>query len=377
VAYASAYNFKNNPAICQYDFSSTTTSPTLDNRNEKQVVDLSNCASALRGVGRINGYLDDVTVSADDQTFGLLTGTTEGQGSSGVTYIVIWNRTKGCRVWNTATREVTGDYSQAPSGRIHIPDEFVAHNARISKNGKYVAVDVASCLNSSCKKAGVQMHYWKIATLTVTEQPLSPNGCGHQAIGYNSVVNKCNTNAIHNGIYIRKIAKPSSSTSLPTTYPLGTSNNGAHLSWNTDNSRDNNPVLASFKLSSFVVTDAWDNEILAVATDGSGTVWRLAHTYGTNQAAMSFAAKEAIGIPSQDGEYYFISTDWDGLLGNSDLTSSACKVDASSGTCRADVFVAILPKVSREAPGKPSPTIGSATSPIVQQANVLKQTNSR
>jgi hypothetical protein len=245
-------------------------------------------------------------------------------------------------VWNTGTGAVTGNYGGAPTGTIGTPDQFILHNVRLGKSGAYVNVDADSCLNAACTSDNVQLYFWQINSLNVTEQTLNEaTGCGHDATGYNVSVNKCNTSAELNGMFFRKIASPETSISSPKTYPPGSSDNNAHLSWNNDNATDTAPFLVSFGLDSFSVTNAWDNEILGVATDGSGTVYRFAHTYATNQSPV-FAAADAIGDVSADGNYYFWTTDWDGMLGQHGGASESCDV---ATTCRSDVFVALLKPV--------------------------------
>jgi hypothetical protein len=338
-AYSLTFNASNDPVICQYNFSSPTVGPTWGTADVSQLVDLASCAPALAGGDGGDAYLGDVTVSADDQTFAALVGTTGGQGSSGVVYTVIWNRTNGCRVWNTSTGAVTGAYGGAPAGTVSTPDQFILHNVRISKGGQYVKVDADSCINTSCTNDGVQLYFWQINSLNVTTQLVDSTGCGHDATGYNQSVNKCDVGPSEpNGLFIRPISNPNAYTSLPETYPASQVDNGAHLSWNNDNSTDTSPFFAAFAASSFAVTNAWDNEILGVATDGSGTVYRFAHTYDTNQSSV-FSAEDAIGDVSADGKYYFWTTDWDGMLGAYGGGSNSCSI---SSTCREDVFVALL-----------------------------------
>jgi Putative Ig domain len=341
IAYGLTFNAANDPVICQYDFSNPTVGATMANGNVSQLVDLASCVPALAGGDGGNAYEGDVSVSGDDQTFAAMVGTTSSQGSSGVVYAIVWNRTNGCRVWETDTGTVTGAYGGAPIGTIGTADTFILHNVRISKGGQYVKVDADSCLNTACTDDNVQLYFWQINSLHVTEQTLNdPTGCGHDATGYNASVNKCNTSSEANGLFIRQIASPATSTSLPATYPPGSSDNSAHLSWNNDNATDTSPFFASFALEtdSFKPVNAWDNEILGVATDGSGTVYRFAHTYDTNQSS-EFDAANAIGDVSADGKYYFWTTDWDGMLGAYGGGSNSCSISSS---CREDVFVALL-----------------------------------
>jgi hypothetical protein len=363
IAYGLTLNAANDPVICQYNFSSPTVGATMANGNVTQLVDLASCASVLAGGDGGDAYLGDVTVSGDDQTFAAMVGTTSSQGSSGVVYAVVWNRTNGCRVWETDTGNVTGAYGGAPTGTIGTADTLILHNVRITKSGTYLKVDANSCINSACNNDNVQLYFWQINSLNVTEQTLNDGtGCGHDAQGYNASVNKCNTSSEANGLFIREIASPGSGTSLPTTYPPGSSDNSAHLSWNNDSATDTTPFFASFALESgsFMPVDAWDNEILGVATNDSGTVYRFAHTYDTNQSPV-FAAANAIGDVSADGKYYFWTTDWDGMLGAYGGGSNSCSI---TSTCRSDVFVALLNPGGSQPP--PALSISTTTLPAGQ-----------
>ena len=78
------------------------------------------------------------------------------------------------------------------------------------------------------------------------------------------------------------------------------------------------------------------SEILAVSP-GSGTVTRLAHTFGTGQS-QRFTTKYAIGSVSQDGKFFLLSSDWMGTLG-SESGAPTCTIGTD---CRGDVFVVEL-----------------------------------
>jgi hypothetical protein len=150
-------------------------------------------------------------------------------------------------------------------------------------------------------------------------------------------VNKCEGSGDVNGLYSATFSAASTLTSLPVAYPSPDEGNGAHISWADDNSTDTAPFFAMFQngVNNFTATYAWDSELLGVSTNGSGVVYRFAHTYAT--AANSPYVPGAI---SQDGKYLLWTTDWDSMLGSTDGVSESC----TPGTnCRTDVFMAILP----------------------------------
>jgi hypothetical protein len=296
-----------------------------------QLVDLASCVPALSGI--TNGYVDDVTVSGDDQTFAALVSTTPGQGSSGAVYVVVWNRSKGCRVWNASTGVVTGDYGGAPTGTVSTSDKFVLHNVRLSKGGVWVRVGPQSCIGRCDANAN---YLWNISALSVT-LARDASSCGHLANGYGSLVNQCGFGGHAQNFIIRSAANPARAISMPMAFPPSESSWDTHSSWNNDSVTDTAPFFASQDPNQFAPVNAWDNEILGVATDGSGLVYRFAHTYATGKGGASyFNAQHAIGNVSADGKWYAWSTDWSGMLGNTNNSSSTCTLGAD---CRADVFL--------------------------------------
>jgi Cep192 domain 4/Abnormal spindle-like microcephaly-assoc'd, ASPM-SPD-2-Hydin len=343
-AYSTCFNSSNNPVIGTFNFTSTSTGPTVANGGITTVVDLSTCVSALTGVGP-STYLDDVTVSADDQTFATLGSTTAGQGSGGVIYVIVWNRTLGCRVWNTSTNVISGSYGSSPTGSASFTSDGVSpvytgpmtlHNVRLGLSGTWVKV------TPQAGPPGTLAAYtWQINTLNVYEMwNDSTYGCGQTAIGYSNMVNTCDGQSHHQAEWERPNNSTGSYTLLPATLPPDvTTMWDTHLSWNNDNASDTKPFLLTSDNGQFAPVQAWDNEILGVATDGSGTVYRFGHHYGTNQSQF-FDANNEIGNVSADGQYYIWTTDWDGMLGNTNGTDAACTIGTN---CRADVFMAILP----------------------------------
>jgi hypothetical protein len=336
--YAAAWNQRKDPVICSYDVRDTSSGPTLANGGIKQVVDLADCVPALAGTGT-STYLGEIGVSGDDQTVAAYPSATNGQGSG--TYVIIVNQKLGCRVWNTATGMVSGVYGGAPLGSVDIPDRFTVHNVRLSKAGTYAKVTIQNCMNNNCNSGLNQTYIWQVNSLTVLPiSTASPEyGGGHQAFGYNEWVNKGGSPASWNEQFDIRPASVTTPGFIPALYPSGPNSMDGHWSWNNDNSADTAPFLGTFSNgASFIPSQAWDDEIMAFAPDGSVS-WRFAHTYASNQSQF-FSAQYAIGNVSQDGSLYIWTTDWDGMLGNTNGTSAACTIGVN---CRADVFMAVLP----------------------------------
>ena len=59
-------------------------------------------------------------------------------------------------------------------------------------------------------------------------------------------------------------------------------------------------------------TRAWDDELIAVATDGSNQVWRFAHMHAVQTG---FYYTTPFAHVSPDGQYALINSNWGGTLG--------------------------------------------------------------
>jgi hypothetical protein len=353
VGYAESFLSNGDPAICAWNFSSTTTMPTYANGGVTKVVDLASCVPAMAGVG-FGTYTDDVSVSADDQTFAALGSTTGGQGSTGAVYVIVW--TNGCRAWNALTGVVTGGWG--PTGSINLTDRFYLHNVRLNKAGNTVKVTTNTCGPTAGGCTGnTNTYIWQISSLTVNRIINdSTNGCGHSVIGYLDTMNDCGSQYF--------ALRPFSSndqvgSSILSTYPSAFHYEDGHFSWSSGNSTDTSPVFAALYTGTFEATDAWDNEVLGLRTDGSGLAYRFFHNYITGLDTGNFGAEYGIGSVSQDGKYFLWGTDWDGMLGKIGGGSSSCTIGTN---CRADVFLAVLP-IHSTAPIDPAPPTGPPAAP--------------
>jgi hypothetical protein len=120
--------------------------------------------------------------------------------------------------------------------------------------------------------------------------------------------------------------------------------NDTHPNWNYDNATDRMPIV----VSSFVdgptayplmkIQCAWDHEIDAVASNGSGTTWRLAHNRASglaNPRSQPDSSYNALSMPvcSSDGHYCMWSTDWQSALGTQTYNTTIGGV-ACVGSCK-------------------------------------------
>ena len=269
-------------------------------------------------------------VSAGDGAFGVAFSNQGGQGTG--VYAVAYTVGHGCSVLNTRTGQVSGEWGA--SGSINIPDRWTIHNAKISKDGKWLIVAPQKCISSDCSKGP---YFWKIGTTTVNSCGTSGKCGGHWTEGYDHWVNNDNS-PLGNQVIRHFSDSEAAPGDLTNRLPEGISGPfDQHQSWNSADPNDSSPLLASTWSSISPFPAPWYNEIIGVATDGSGKVWRFAHSFITTRS-QTFSTQYAIGSVSQDGRFFLFSSDWMGTLG-SESGAHTCKIGKN---CRGDVFVVEL-----------------------------------
>jgi hypothetical protein len=181
---------------------------------------------------------------------------------------------------------------------------------------------------------------------------------GHVAMGFSHMVNPGGSGSDYS-LLIRPLSNLNQFKQLlPPEVTLPASMD-MHWSWNNADPNDSTPVCGSYSRSSFKLQgdgtlnpvtnpvlserQAWDREIVCVASSGKPRVWRFAHHRATG--ACNASAKDgscfgaiAIGNVSQDGKFFMFASDWNWSLG-SDRSGPGCP---TSGKCRTDVFIVEL-----------------------------------
>ena len=278
-------------------------------------------------VAGLSGTPEGLSISGDDAR---LTGVLRGSEEAAPNYIYVYDRNLGCRWYNTVTGEVGGRWGSV--GRIKTDARFHLQDARISRDGAYISIETTSC-STVCKP----YYIWALDTLEVQacieSQPVycrTP-----QAIGYNHLINN---GQVNDGVDLlkRSLGDPESFSYLikpslsPTQRELALS-----LSWNNARRDRLNPVMAStYRLDGNSAQRPWDNEVIAIRTDGVETrVWRFCHTRTT----VSSDRMAPRGTVSQDGQFFAFTSNWEG----------------SVGTERTDVFVVEL-RLSEPPPPGPN-----------------------
>jgi len=354
------------PCIAYYDL--TQSDPTNHSKfGPIAVKDLGADSACYPNGWTVDGHVvwaDPVTVSNDDQTFATAYSITGGQ-DTGVLFVV-WNRTNGCRWWETDNATIGGAWG--PTGSVVLnggaPDTFETHNARLSLDGTYLK----GASGGGCVGTCFTNYFWNIATLNVESS--STTKSGHSTIGYSHVVNSA-TCPWQSSIQWAPMGNltgnhcpntPGTSVCIAncggSSSPPNQSNWDTHLSWSNASSSDNNIFFGSSNVAKqSTPTQAWNNEVLGYDAAGSGTVWRFGRNYitavPTSSGNTSFSASVGVGSVSADGKWFAFASDWDCELGSN---TGGAEGTTSPYNCRADVFMLSLTGAGTAPAASVSPT---------------------
>jgi hypothetical protein len=246
-------------------------------------------------------------------------------------YVVAWKAGSGCRVYNTSTGIVSGDWG--PTGPVSVfygnsntpepTDEFYIRDIFANLTGEYALIGNGSCVsgNASCLSTAGAPYFWQVATTSVRK---SQNMVGGElAFGWNDLINRNNSPL---GQYaLRPFTAQGSPTAVITTLPAGmVVGLGSGPSWVNDNSTDSLPFFDSLNFPLYYKTSfpsAWTNEIIGVFPNGN--TLRFAHNF-TTKSNPQFSTNRAVGSVSQSGKFFMQSSDWVGTLGSTS-GSSTCR----------------------------------------------------
>jgi len=266
--------------------------------------------------------------SADDTSFtAAYSAGVQGTGF----YVVDWKAGSGCRVYNTSTGVVSGDWGPVGPvsvfyGNSNVPDSptdlYYVHSIFQNQSGAYALITNGSCVagNTSCiSTAGASPYFWNIPTLNVGKS--EGNVGGEFAFGWNKVVNRNNSPA--GQFAIRPFNALGSSNRMIGTLPQNIPDQlNAYPTWVNDNTGDSLPFFVTLNHPLYYSTpfpSAWINEITAVFPDGS--TLRFAHNF-TSKSNPQFSTNFGIGSVSQSGKFFMQSSDWVGTLGSITGTSA-------------------------------------------------------
>lgn len=292
-----------NPEIVQLDFS------VLPPR-ESTIVNLAkvpHCAEQFAGTATWK----ELSTSWDDATFAMAIGN-GAQGSAHMVYV--WNTKTGCQTYDTEARTVNGSPVQ---GSV---ESFFVHSIRMSGDGKVVVVTPSGGISSR--------RFWYVGSTRVENSQSDVNN-GHFAMGHHSILNAGGYTSDGKwcklGMSIRALTALSSPFHVLGSKQCGDTlaKGDDHVSWNNDDTTDQRPFATStvtVPLGS-AITAPWQNEILIFMHDG--TVHREAHTFNSGKSRF-FSCQNAIGSISQDGKWFFFSSDWEGGLGTDKAGNLRC-----------------------------------------------------
>ena len=300
---------RRDPVIQQYDIATG------------KITDIDDASKCVKFQSGDSGHA--VSASADDNRFSQVIGPVQDKN-----YLVyIYDRSLGCRWYNTQTGEIGGQWG--PKGTISVQDRFLVHNARMAKSGKYIYVTRGG---GGIGKGWVS---WEIDTMNIY---VCPRGCkGHHVLGYSHIVGASGMSHPLE-IWLRPLNALEKTTSLIS--DLAPAKNfwyDSHYSWNNVGPDDSEPVcFSTYRPTNpdtpgtpLLVTGPWENEIDCAETDGKASkVWRFAHTYSTAKNGFWSLPR---GNVSPDGRFFMFSSDWQDQLGK-----------MPNGKYRTDVFVVEL-----------------------------------
>jgi hypothetical protein len=310
-------------AINKYDFSDRNNPPS-----PQVVYEFTGSPNCLPAGFKATWYTQG-GVSGDDTVFGMGYSNSGSQGTG--IWVVAYKVGSGCSVMNTQTGQVGGDWGA--KGTINIADRFTIHNVKMSRDGNWLIVSKANCTSSTCS-AGP--YFWQIGTTNMTSCGAGGYCGGHYTEGYTHFVNNNNSSPWASQV-VRAFDTSVASLLTTRTPPSSDWAMDQHQSWNNVKPGDSVPLLSTTCTVTSPFTAPWGNEIIGIAPDGSGKIWRFAHNFISTRS-LNFSTTWGIGTVSQDGKFFLFSSDWMGHLG-SESGATTCTLGTD---CRGDVFVVEL-----------------------------------
>ncbi len=216
-------------------------------------------------------------------------------------------------VFDTAAGRING---AAVAG---FPGGYAIHNVRMGQEGRYVVL------------TGPYDLVWDLNAGTVAACTASCGG--HKVQGYGYFFNNDSILGSGDWYQYQYLKRPMSALAFPVTlvgqpHPAGGTD--SHANWGNAQAGVMAPLLVSSSgegLGTGPVQAPYDREIFAIATDGSGTIWRLAHS---RSFYVDFYDGPHASF-SRDGRYVIFTSNWGRTLGLDE-----------TGAPRTDAFVVEL-----------------------------------
>jgi hypothetical protein len=295
--------------ISSYSFSTNTVAP---------VIDTTTCGTIpalVQGAGVISDY--DVNVSEGDIRFSISEG---GREYGAHTFAIVYDKTRGCRWYNTETGEISGQWGV--SGFASTADRYLIRHVALSRNGRYLRIS-----------RNVGFYVWDLETLRVTACPVpdGPHCAGYAVNGYSHMSGGAGYIDDWN---IVKRPLDDLTRLTPLVFPLtrGLWGQVKHFTWNDDNAEDTAPLCGSAftYYTGDEIKRPYDGEIFCLKTDGlTSTIWRFAH-HRSDADPDVFITVPKVSV-SRSGRFLLFNSNWDNQVGT-----------LASGEPRADVWIVKL-----------------------------------
>ncbi|MGC1164059.1 MAG: hypothetical protein WA881_18290, partial [Candidatus Sulfotelmatobacter sp.] len=146
-------------------------------------------------------------VSTDDDVFVKSFSDEGGQGGPGAIFVAVYIRSSNVYyLYNVGTGIISysnckggtgydcsgGSWTQRIVGMTGLPDRYLLHNVKISKNGKWLLLELDSCSFQTCSiiPGGPGMFVWQLSTTSTRVSKITVHPWGHWTTGFDLLVNQ-------------------------------------------------------------------------------------------------------------------------------------------------------------------------------------------
>jgi hypothetical protein len=221
----------------------------------------------------------------------------------------VYNRkTKQCTVLDVKNSKVR-KYGSADFEALNIQLGGGIHSSELSADGRYVEVTFMA----RAEGGGVTGAHliWDTKTGQVHKMPQDG---GHSALGFGRFINQPGNGRDGYGWTIRPLDDLEHPQQLLTPRAGEPTWGDSHPSWNNARPDKSVPFVTECYLRDGSVKAAWDEEIVAVSTDGTDRVWRFCH-HRSGAFETEFWNTPRASV-SQDGGFAMFTSTWEGTLGD-------------------------------------------------------------
>lgn len=203
---------------------------------------------------------------------------------------------------------------------------YKIHGISMDRTGRYVFIYAANDPNLGRLAPGVAaVNIWDTQTGVITKVVTLPNG--HDSQGYGVWVNAdcCSGGTWDAGQWqIRTLPGGTPSNLIPSVLTPQEIYLAEHTNWRAAKANVAMPIISAnyrYGAGMSVVDYPWrarDEEIIAIATDGTGKVWRFAHTQSIVGINPEFWAEPIVNC-TPDGRHCIFTSNWGVASGRQDV----------------------------------------------------------